>query len=297
VWEKSAEKHRQSDFVHITDEDAIPSIRGRPLDFIPFQFININNLLPDVDKPPLLDLCQVNISHFKNSADLEHGIHMTALPTPWIAGDLVGGQEERKELRIGSGTAWHLEQGAQVGMLEFTGAGLEAIANRMKQKEDYMAFLGSRLLANQKAGVEAAYTVQMRHTGDNSVLASIADTMGQGLAKCLDWYLMWLGQMESDVGVEINKDFIAQPMSSDELKSLVAAWQAGAFGDETLFFNLQKGEIIPEGKSYDDFSREMEEAEAKRLAMFQEGMDGPQSNVPKAQGNQEQENRKRNQED
>ena len=56
-----------------------PLRRGERLSFIPFLFINPSDLLPDVDRPPLLDLVDINLSHYRTSADLEHGRHYTGL--------------------------------------------------------------------------------------------------------------------------------------------------------------------------------------------------------------------------
>ena len=78
-----------------------PTRRGERLDFIPFLFLNACDLLPDVDRPPLLDLVDINLSHYRTSADLEHGRHFTGLPTPWVAGF-----PRDTELRIGAGVAW-----------------------------------------------------------------------------------------------------------------------------------------------------------------------------------------------
>src|SRR5690606_21487091 len=79
-----------------------PVRRSVRLDFIPFVFVNASGISAAVSKPPLVDLADVNLSHYRTSADLEHGRHLTALPTPWITGwDGSGG-----EFRIGSSTAW-----------------------------------------------------------------------------------------------------------------------------------------------------------------------------------------------
>ena len=40
------------------------------------------------DKPPLIDLCNLNPGHFHNSADRGHVMCLTANPTPWIAGNV-----------------------------------------------------------------------------------------------------------------------------------------------------------------------------------------------------------------
>ena len=69
-----------------------PSANGQKLGYLPFTFFNVNDLKTSVEKPPLLDLAKINISHFRSEVDLEHGTHFTALPTPYG----LSGREQRK---------------------------------------------------------------------------------------------------------------------------------------------------------------------------------------------------------
>jgi hypothetical protein len=62
------------DGYQITDE-FFPTRRGERLAFIPFTFLGPVSIKPYVAKPPLLDLVDVNLSHYRTSADLEHGRH------------------------------------------------------------------------------------------------------------------------------------------------------------------------------------------------------------------------------
>ena len=61
-----------------------PTMKGVTIDRIPFFFTNSINNKPEYQKPPLLDIAYINIAHFRNSADEEHGLHFTALPTPYV---------------------------------------------------------------------------------------------------------------------------------------------------------------------------------------------------------------------
>ena len=235
-----------------------PTRRGEPLDFMPFRFIGPTALDAEVQKSPIQGLVNVNLSHFRTSADLEHGAHFTALPTAWVAGDLKQGADD-DELRIGSGAAWHLEADARAGFLEYTGQGLDALEKRLERKEAHMAVLGARLLEDQKAGVEAAATISLRHRGENSMLASLADTVGRGLTEALAWLVHWAGGPEGAVRVELNKDFFENPLGPKEMLELVNAWQRGGIGGEALFHNLKAGERLPEAMTFDDWQRDIRE--------------------------------------
>ena len=51
---------------------------GKPLNYIPFQFFGSESNDSNIDKPPFIDLGYINISHWKKSVDLSHGLHYAA---------------------------------------------------------------------------------------------------------------------------------------------------------------------------------------------------------------------------
>jgi len=241
------------------DTPAMPLRRGARLDFIPFTFLGATGLAAEPERPPLLGLATSNLSHYQVTADLRHTLHLTSLPTPVVAGRMHGGDSGQSELKIGSGVAWLLEQGASWGMMEFTGAGAAAQDRMREAYKQEMAALGARLLEDQKAGVEAAETVSLRHRGENSVLASIAATASRGLSQALSWAAWWGGAQPDQATIALNSDFVERAMSPSEMVQLVAAWQNGGIGGEALYHNLREGERLPEGWTFDDFQRDLEE--------------------------------------
>lgn len=228
-------------------ETITPTRQGTPLDFIPFQFFGPTSIAADIERPPLLDLVDVNLSHYRSSADLEHGRHFTALPTPWVSGMKADGAG----LRIGSGVAWVPEDpSAKAGMLEFTGQGLRALETAMESKERLMAVLGARLLETQPRLQETAEAVRLRHSGDASTLATIGATMSRALTRLARWHSWWRGEKPDVVSathIVLNRDFVDARLAPDELRSLMMLWQAGGMSFETLYANLQAGELTRAG--------------------------------------------------
>jgi hypothetical protein len=219
-----------------------PSKRGAAFTYIPFVIINTTDLSPDVAEPPLLDLVDVNLSHYRTAADLEHGAHYTALPTAWVAGF-----DNKATLRIGSQTAWVSDNAdAKAGFLEFEGQGLDSLRNLMDDKEQMMAVLGSRMLEDQKKAAEAEGTMKLRTAYESGSLVSIANMAGEGLAKALTFVAEWMGET-SDNKVKFNTDFVAARMMPNELLSLIQALQAGAITTEIFMWNLEQGEMLPPG--------------------------------------------------
>jgi hypothetical protein len=202
-------------------------------------------------KPPLLDLVDVNISHYRTTIDLEHGAHFTALPTAVLAGFGTG-----KTYRIGSGVAWVSDKPeAKAFFLEYKGAGLSALRDLISDKEKQMAVLGARLLEEQKKQTEAAETHRLRQSGEQASLASVANTVSEAIERCLRWAVYWDGASDTirdGVTFTLNTDFVAQKLDPQTMTALMAARQAGEISQDTFLYNLKQGEILPPDHSIED---------------------------------------------
>lgn len=250
--------------------DVTPQMNNKPLAYIPFQFFGAEGNGPDIEKPPLLAMANINVSHFHTTADLEHGAHQTALPQPWIAGvqpDVgIEGQPVDKTLYIGGGDAWVFPNAdTEVGMLEYTGAGLTALETRLASKEAQMAVLGARMLEPQKTGVEAAETAGIHRAGEQATLASQADVLSRGLLNVLTWFAEWAG-ISGAISVKVNKEFFPLSMTAQEITAVVGAWQNGALSPQEKFEKFQKGGLIRDDKKFDEHETEIANAPPTLLA-------------------------------
>ena len=230
-------------------EPIVPVINGKPLKKIPFVFINPYDLRPEVEKPPMLDLVDVNIGHYRNSADYEHALFLTSQPTPWVAGAIT---EANTPKAIGSGAFWILPEGAQAGFLEFSGAGLEAMRLAMKDKEDRMASLGARMITDGKNRNEASDTAKMRGNGEMSLLTNVVNMVEAGIERALRIGTEWVTGKPDDVEFKINRDWVETMLDATTLTALVKTWQSGGMSHVTLYENLQAGEIAPVDRTYEE---------------------------------------------
>ncbi len=226
------------------DEEITPTlIGGATLDYIPFVLDESDP--DDVTKPPLLDLVNLNLAHYRNSADYEHGLHFTALPTAWVAGFDV----DKTVLKIGSSRAWVSKNpDAKAGFLEFSGQGLAAISNAMASKQTQMAILGARMLEEQKRQAETAEALKIRQGGDSSVLANISQGVGEMWTRVLKILAHWsrAADIES-IDVQMNQDFNVGAIDSDTLRSLIEAVQSGNMSWSVFYHQMERGEVYPAG--------------------------------------------------
>jgi len=259
---KKVGKDETGTFV-LVEEPVVPMVNGKPLQRIPFVFINPYDLRPEVEKPPMLDLVGVNIGHYRNSADYEHSLFLTSQPTPWVSGAI---NEKNKPTEIGSGAFWILPEGAQAGMLEFKGVGLEAMRQAMLDKEARMGALGARMIQDGKNRNEASDTARMRGKGEMSLLTNVVNMAEAGIERALRIAAEWATGRPDEIEVKLNRDWIETKMDPQTLTALVKAWQAGGMSHQTLYENLQSGEIAPVDRSYAE-EKDLIEEEGGYLGM------------------------------
>lgn len=230
-------------------EDLFPKMNNQPLNFIPFYFIGVDDAEACPDDPPLIDLVDLNLSHYRTNADYEHGCHFTGLPTGWITGHTM---EQGEKIYLGSQNMLVFPSpDTKVGFLEFSGAGLKCLSDNLERKERQMAILGARMLESQKKAAEATDTAMLHRAGEASLLASMAQSISISMQKALQVFSDWAGG-SGEVNFELNRDFFPTTMDSAQLTALVQSWQYGAISKETLFENLKQAEIISDTKTFEN---------------------------------------------
>ncbi len=236
-------------------ETRVPKRLGKPLPMIPFVFHGSQHSLPAIEKLPLADIITVNLDHYRLDADYKHGVHFTALPTAWVSGF-----DKSATLRIGASTAWVTDTpGATAGFLEFKGQGLETFERAMNRDERLMAVLGSRLLEDQKKVGETATAIELRQSGENSILGIIAFNVGASLTQVMRWAYWWNSTeampnaiTNEQVLIELNTDFSTKGLASQDIQAIVGAWQADAISRDTMTELFRRGEVLPEGRSREE---------------------------------------------
>ena len=214
---------------------------GIVMDAIPFVCVTPTGLNICPEKPPMMDIVDINYSHYRTSADLEHGRHFTGLPTPYITGG-----ETNTKLHIGSTTAWVVpDANAKVGYLEFTGQGLQSLEKALAEKQSQLASLSARLIDNSTRGSEAAETVRLRYLSETSSLKTTTRAVQAFLNAVYGLIAVMEGFKETDVNITLSTDFLDTKMSAAELKAWVEAYLSMGISKEIFIHALKKGRALP----------------------------------------------------
>ncbi len=232
IWRKNELKGTWEIF----ESGITPTRRKDKLNFIPFE-------LPDLEKPPMLDLADLNIAHYRVTADLKHALHKVALPTPYVCGDLPQGK--KGPLVLGSAVAWHLSKGSSAGMLEVSGGGFAGLREDLQETKREMATLGARLLEESPSSAETFGAVSLRHAGEHASVRSLTRREEEGLTRILQWHAWWIGPEETPadckVSVELNKSFLNVTASPAEINLLTSLLQDGKISYKTFYYKLSHG--------------------------------------------------------
>lgn len=231
--------------VEVLDEDlkqlklpVQPTFTGNTIDFIPWVTFGASGVHIGVDKPPMLDISTINISHYLTSADLEWGRHIVGLPTP-----VVSGVDSGTKLSIGGTAAWILPVvEAKAYYLEFQGLGLKSLEIAMSDKISLMSSMSARLVDNSTRGSEAAETVRLRYMSESAGLIHIIGSIETG---CMILYNMLAKLLKTtEVTVQFSKEILGVGVSFKDLKILFEAYLTGSISKETLVYNLRRLDAI-----------------------------------------------------
>lgn len=246
----------------LKSEAVTPSVRGLTLGYIPFEFLNVDDLRPDVSTPPMLDLAMMNLEHYESSALLSHALFYAGMPTYYIAGDaddplVPNGVDQSR--RVGPSSIWHIGKDEKAGLIEFTGHGLTFLENAVQDKQSQMQALGGRLITSQRRTASlTAEAYGVMEMSDQNILMCVAQTLERAITRSLRHYAALAGitLAVADLNrtfVEVNKEFDNGELSARELRAIQSLYERGLIPLDVLYYTLRQVGVIPMEYSLDEF--------------------------------------------
>lgn len=222
-------------FIVVPELSAKPlDASGKPFDEILFTIVGSDNNDPGIDDAPLLDMANLNIAHYRNSADHEESVFIVGQPTPVMGGLTKEWVEEvwtNKDLMpngvaLGSRSPIPLPPNGFAELLQ--AAPNTLVFEAMKHKEEQMKALGAKLV-EPKVGNRTLGEAQMDEASEASVLMNCAINVSSGYTRALRWCAMFIGApVTDDLEYKMNTDFEISRMTAQARQQLLAEWQAGA---------------------------------------------------------------------
>lgn len=216
--------------------------KGVPLVEIPFTFVGVYNNNASVDEPPMYDIAELNIAHYRNSADYEEASFICGQPTPVLAGlteDWVKNVMNGK-VALGSRGAIMLPQNGTAELLQAQPNIMPKEA--MDGKERQMVALGAKLV-EQKSVQRTLGEAELENTAETSILSSIAKNVEIAMVFALTWCARFVGADETQIKYELNTEFDLTQLDPTERAQVVSEWQAGAISFPEMRANLRRAGI------------------------------------------------------
>lgn len=228
------------------DARAMVGAGNQKLTRIPFVFVGSVNNEPNVDDLPMEPISDVNVGHYRESANLAASSFNLSAAQPWIADDNYSKALRNQEVNGGSqdlGEESLIVLGGG-GTFNLTSAPENSLASKlMEGYENQMVALGAQLITSS-SGVETAEAARIKHSSDVSVLDTIASNVSDAYSKCLEFASIFLGIDYQGWRYELNRAFFETKLTPQDIAELVKLWQAGGISKQVLDTNLVKGKVI-----------------------------------------------------
>jgi hypothetical protein len=226
--------------------------KGQPLTEIPFTFVGAVDNSARVDDPPLFDLCDLNIAHYRNSADYEEAVFITGQPTPVVSGiDEHWYKNVMNEtVNFGSRGGIALPAGASAELLQMQEQ--TAAFQAMEHKERQMVALGAKLVEQTKVQ-RTATEADIEESSETSILKTITSNVSEALTFALEWAAIFQGDLtvERDANIKpdaeraifykLNTEFDLATASPEEINSAINAWMKEAITYEEMRRTIKAG--------------------------------------------------------
>lgn len=260
IYRKGSEGYELYDTIDVV-------VNNERLTSIPFIIENYDGTHPNsVPKPPLLDLCTINISHYNNSADQEASIHIANQATfvlkmkdREVQYDDEGNEVKEKPFVLGSSYVNVIGEEEDFNVVESNGNGLDKLRTIMQDKVNDMAKIGARFLQNDKNVAETFETEYMRRAGEFSMLSSIANSSSESTRRVLEMMQYWKFGSNDDIEFKIHANFNMQSHSTEELTMMLQGVVNGKITLEDFYKALQRNELVDKTNTIEDVKEKLQE--------------------------------------
>ena len=198
-----------------------------PINYIPFTFIGSDNNDSSVDAPPLETLADINIGHYRNSADVEESSFITSQPTLMVyPGQNMNASQFAEAnpngIRLGSRMGHNLGSGGGSELLQAAESNLAL--SLMEKKENQAVMAGAQLITPTiQVTAEAA---RLQRGADTSIMVTIAQNVSQAYEKAIAWCCEFMG-VTGEVVFELNTEMFMQQLTAQDRAQWIADINAG----------------------------------------------------------------------
>lgn len=229
---------------------------GSRWEFIPFTFVGTVNNDSELDPSLLYSLSELNIGHYRNSADLEENCFIHGQLTLGVVSEMSGAEFKESNpngIQVGSRRGHFLGKGGNFVAIQ---AEPNQLADKlMERKEQQMLAIGARLI-EQGGGNETAEGVRARTGADSANLSSLAHNVSSAMRQALMWASDFMGASDQDVTFRLNQEFYPDTIDAQMAAALIQLYDRGTIGAIDLHRKLQATGIVGDDRELEDIQGE-----------------------------------------
>lgn len=224
---------------------------------IPFVFVGSTNNDAECDKAPLYDIAELNISHYRNSADYEESSFIVGQPTPVLGGLTQGWVDTvmKKGVMLGSRRAILLPEGGKSSLLQASENQMPS--KGMEMKEAQMIKIGARIIQDA-SGQETAEAAKIRFGGQNSKLGIIVGNVEAALNECIMWAAEFMGG-SGENEVTLNREFYDKSIDPQLVIASIQLLDRGVIATSDMRQKLRDSGLISSDREDEEIDAEVEE--------------------------------------
>ena len=217
---------------------------------IPFIFCGSKNNDASIDDAPLADIAEVNLAHYRNSADYEESCFITGQPTLFITHSLSAEQFTEYNpngIKLGSRAGHVLGETGSATLVQAEANNIVREAMNFKLNE--MVAIGARIVTDRGQN-ETAEGARIRFASENSVLGDVVNNLSEALYKCIEWVGEFMG-VTGEIEFYLNTEFYDKSVDPQLIMSMVTLLDREIIGEADIFDRLKSAGLIEPGRTLD----------------------------------------------
>ena len=217
---------------------------------IPFIFCGSKNNDASIDDAPLADIAEVNLAHYRNSADYEESCFITGQPTLFITHSLSAEQFAEYNpngIKLGSRAGHVLGETGAATLVQAEANNI--VREAMNSKLNEMVAIGARIVTDRGQN-ETAEGARIRFASENSVLGDVVNNLSEALFTCILWVGEFMG-FDGDTEFYLNTEFYDKSVDPQLIMSMVTLLDREIIGEADIFDRLKSAGLIEPGRTLD----------------------------------------------
>ena len=257
MFMKKQDKNVEFTSANMLDTATPSKADGSFFNTLPFLFGGLTGDQTETQRPPLLDIANLNIDHYRKCADISSALFHCAHPTAIFCGfTFENGQAVRLGAHQGITTK---DPAAHASYLELNGQSITEIRKECEAIMMELASAGAKVMVSANAGSnQTAETSRIQASGETSVMNTLSSTLSQFFTQLLTMQAQWLDTTSNGIAVNMNREFLPYKMDSQDVIALVNAVENNVMPLPDVLEALKNGGVVSATRTLADYLKDLE---------------------------------------